>query len=96
MLPTAPPVLFPPDSGRAADQQRCNLHCILFTQDGGAAVFVVHSDARASAYCGAEPPTFRCNYAVADQPDLLRSGICLANNGGRPTETPGTVIRGNP
>lgn len=56
---------------------------------------MVHSDTCASAHCGAEPITFRCNYAVADQPDLLRSGICLANNGGRPTETPGNVIPGN-
>ncbi len=88
-------MLFLPDSGRAAEQQCCNLHCILFTQDGGAAVFVVHSDACASARFGAEPITFRCNYAVADQPDWLRSAISLANNGGRPTETQGNVIRGN-
>ncbi len=47
------------------------------------------------AHCGAVPITARCNYAVAEQPDLLRSGIYLANNGGRPTETWGNVIRGN-
>ncbi|NDJ13152.1 MAG: hypothetical protein EBY17_18480 [Acidobacteriia bacterium] len=47
------------------------------------------------AHCGAEPITARCNYAVAEQPDLLRSGIYLANNGGRPAETSGNVIRGN-
>jgi len=47
------------------------------------------------AHCGAEPITARCNYAVTEQPDLLRSGIYLANNGGRPAETSGNVIRGN-
>ena len=47
------------------------------------------------AHCGAEPITARCNYAVAEQPDLLRSGIYLAANGGRPTETSGNIIRGN-
>jgi hypothetical protein len=35
-----------------------------------------------------------CNYAP-DQPGLLRSGIYLAANGGRPAETRGNIIRGN-
>jgi hypothetical protein len=47
------------------------------------------------AHCGAEPLTARCNYALAEQPDLLRSGIYLSANGGRPSETKGNVIRGN-
>lgn len=47
------------------------------------------------AHCGAVPITARCNYAVAEQPDLLRSGIYLAANGGRPTETTSNIIRGN-
>jgi hypothetical protein len=36
----------------------------------------------------------RCAYAL-DRPDLLRSGIYLANNGGRAAVTKGNVIRGN-
>jgi hypothetical protein len=47
------------------------------------------------AHCGAEPVTARCNYALTEQPDLLRSGIYLAANGGRPAETKNNVIRGN-
>jgi len=47
------------------------------------------------AHCGASPLTAQCNYAVAEQPDLLRSGIYLAANGGRPAETKSNVIRGN-
>lgn len=46
------------------------------------------------AHCGSTPVTARCNYAL-DQPDLLRSGIYLAANGGRPTETRGNVVRSN-
>ena len=47
------------------------------------------------ARCGSEPMTARCNYAVAEQPDLLRSGVYLSANGGRSTETKSNVIRGN-
>ena len=46
------------------------------------------------AHCGATPVTARCNYAL-DQPDLLRSGIYLSKNGGRPAKTEGNVIRYN-
>jgi hypothetical protein len=35
-----------------------------------------------------------CNYAP-EQPDLLRSGIYLGNDGGRPSATTGNVIRRN-
>jgi hypothetical protein len=35
-----------------------------------------------------------CNYAP-EQPDLLRSGIYLGNDGGRPSVATGNVIRGN-
>jgi hypothetical protein len=47
------------------------------------------------ARCGTSPLTARCNYAVAEQPDLLKSGIYLAANGGRPTTTKGNIVRGN-
>jgi hypothetical protein len=46
------------------------------------------------AHCGTTPVSARCNYAL-DQPDLLRSGIYLGNNGGRPTVTKDNVIYGN-
>ncbi|MDP9170316.1 MAG: right-handed parallel beta-helix repeat-containing protein [Acidobacteriota bacterium] len=46
------------------------------------------------AHCGAVPLSARCNYAL-DQPDLLRSGIYLSDNGGRHTVTRDNVIRGN-
>jgi hypothetical protein len=46
------------------------------------------------AHCGTTPVPARCAYAL-DQPDLLRSGAYLANNGGRPAEASGNVIRGN-
>jgi hypothetical protein len=46
------------------------------------------------AHCGSTPIPAACNYAL-DQPDLLRSGIYLSNNGGRPTVTKNNVIRGN-
>ena len=47
------------------------------------------------AHCGSLPLSAVCNYAVAEQPDLLRSGIYLAGNGGRPVATKDNVIRGN-
>jgi parallel beta-helix repeat protein len=46
------------------------------------------------AHCGTTPVSARCNYAL-DQPDLLRSGIYLSNNGGRPAVTKDNVIRNN-
>jgi hypothetical protein len=46
------------------------------------------------AHCGATPVPARCAYAT-DQPDMLRAGIYLANNGGRAAVTRGNVIRGN-
>lgn len=46
------------------------------------------------AHCGTLPVTARCNYAL-DQPDLLRSGIYLGDNGGRHTATRDNVIRSN-
>jgi hypothetical protein len=46
------------------------------------------------AHCGSSPVSARCNYAL-DQPDLLRSGIYLSANGGRPTVTKDNVIRAN-
>lgn len=46
------------------------------------------------AHCGSMPVSPRCNYAL-DQPDLLRSGIYLSDNGGRPTRTVNNVIEGN-
>jgi hypothetical protein len=45
-------------------------------------------------HCGTTPVNPRCNYAL-DQPDLLRSGIYLSNNGGRPTSAKGNTIRSN-
>ena len=46
------------------------------------------------AHCGTTPVSARCNYAL-DRPDLLRSGIYLSNNGGRPAVTQDNVIRNN-
>ena len=47
------------------------------------------------AHCGATPVSARCNYALAEQPELLSSGIYLAANGGREVETKGNTIRNN-
>ncbi len=66
-------------------------------------VFVVGSNNRIEnnsftglnlAHCGTTPVPARCAYML-DQPDLLRSGAYLANNGGRPAADTGNVIRGN-
>jgi len=46
------------------------------------------------ARCTGDGSTALCNYAL-DEPDLLRSGIYLGRNGGRPAKTEGNVIRGN-
>jgi hypothetical protein len=46
------------------------------------------------AHCGTKPVPARCAYAL-DQPDLLRAGVYLANNGGRAAVTEGNVVRGN-
>jgi len=46
------------------------------------------------AHCGSVPTPARCNYAP-DQPDLLRSGVYVAANGGRPAAAAGNVVRGN-
>ena len=46
------------------------------------------------AHCGVIPVPSRCAYAL-DQPDMLRAGVYLANNGGRPAVTKRNVIRGN-
>lgn len=46
------------------------------------------------AHCGVTPVPARCAYAL-DQPDMLRSGVYLGNNGGRPVSTTGNIVRGN-
>jgi hypothetical protein len=46
------------------------------------------------AHCGVTPVPARCAYAL-DQPDMLRSGVYLGNNGGRPVATTGNIVRGN-
>lgn len=46
------------------------------------------------AACGTQPPPAKCN-ALPDQPNALRSGIYLSDNGGRQTQTRDNVIRGN-
>jgi len=46
------------------------------------------------AHCGTSPVPARCAYAL-DQPDLLRSGIYLGSNGGRPATTVNNIIRNN-
>jgi parallel beta-helix repeat protein len=70
---------------------------------GYGGVFVVGSNNRIEnntftdlnlAHCGTSPTPARCAYAL-DQPDMLRSGAYLANNGGRPAEATGNIIRGN-
>jgi len=46
------------------------------------------------AHCGVMPVPARCAYAL-DQPDMLRSGVYLGNNGGRTVTTVDNVVRGN-
>lgn len=46
------------------------------------------------ARCGSQPVPAKCN-AMADEPDALRSGIYLSDNGGRIAATRGNVIRNN-
>ena len=46
------------------------------------------------AHCGSQPVTAKCN-ALTDQPDALRSGIYLSDDGGRAAVTKGNVIRNN-
>jgi hypothetical protein len=45
-------------------------------------------------HCGVKPVNARCLYAL-EQPDLLRSGIYLSDNGGRRTTTKDNIIRSN-
>ncbi len=46
------------------------------------------------AQCGQKPVTAKCN-AMLDEPDALRSGIYLSDNGGRPARTHDNIIRHN-
>jgi hypothetical protein len=46
------------------------------------------------AGCGKQPAPAKCN-ALPDQPDALRSGIYLSDNGGRPAVTRDNIIRNN-
>jgi len=46
------------------------------------------------ARCGTQPTPAKCA-ALPDQPDALRSGIYLSDDGGRPAVTRDNVIRGN-
>ena len=46
------------------------------------------------AHCGTQPVPAKCK-ALQDQPDALRSGIYLSDNGGRPAVTGDNVIKGN-
>jgi hypothetical protein len=46
------------------------------------------------AHCGTTPVPARCAY-YPDQPDMLRSGVYLANNGGRAMPATDNVIRNN-
>jgi hypothetical protein len=46
------------------------------------------------ARCGSKPVTAKCN-AMLDEPDALRSGIYLSDNGGRPAKTRDNIIRHN-
>lgn len=46
------------------------------------------------AGCGAQPVTAKCN-ALNDQPNALRSGIYLSDDGGRAAETRDNIIRNN-
>lgn len=46
------------------------------------------------AHCGSLPVSSKCN-AMLDEPEALRSGIYLSNNGGRLTTTRDNIIRNN-
>jgi hypothetical protein len=46
------------------------------------------------AKCGTKPISAKCN-ALSDQPDALRSGVYLSDNGGRAAETRDNIIRDN-
>ena len=46
------------------------------------------------AHCGSQPVPAKCN-ALPNEPDALRSGIYLSNNGGRPTATRDNSIANN-
>jgi hypothetical protein len=46
------------------------------------------------AHCGVTPAPARCAYLL-DQPDMLRSGVYLGDNGGRPVTTADNIVRGN-
>jgi hypothetical protein len=46
------------------------------------------------AQCGTTPVPSRCAYYV-DQPDMLRSGVYIAGNGGRATPATDNIIRDN-
>jgi hypothetical protein len=46
------------------------------------------------AHCGTEPVPPKCD-ALRDQPDALRSGIYLSDNGGRPAVTRDNIIEQN-
>jgi len=46
------------------------------------------------ARCGTQPVPAKCN-ALPDEPDALRSGIYLSDNGGRPAQTRDNIIRNN-
>lgn len=46
------------------------------------------------AHCGTQPIPAKCN-ALLDQPDALRSGIYLSDNGGRAMPVKGNTIRNN-
>lgn len=46
------------------------------------------------ARCGTQPVPAKCN-ALPDEPDALRSGIYLSDNGGRPAATHDNIIRDN-
>ncbi len=46
------------------------------------------------AHCGTQPIPAKCN-AMLDEPDALRAGIYLSNDGGRATATHDNIIRNN-
>ena len=46
------------------------------------------------AHCGTTPVPARCAY-YPDQPDMLRSGVYIAGNGGRPGPAVDNIIRNN-
>ncbi len=88
----------------AADSSYINLSGNTLQGFAYGAVFVIgtHNTIRNNrfldvnrAHCGETALTARCNYALAEQPLLLKSGIYLAANGGRPATTRDNVIRGN-